>query len=192
MDMTLKEFAERYWGMFTANFDEDEKIQTFIIEGSSGDVTVMLTPWSSDKEKFAVLTAVIGHMIEVKATRYALYSEAWISTSSADTPREERVMPSEDPDRREIVMCTAVARDGQVHHQSAVIHRDLEGKRILRQVIHNEGGTHTGLMTTLFRAAERLESLSPSIRELILKSSGTALIGIDPQTGKELSSVRYH
>jgi len=93
-------------------FDATDKVQTFI------------TPWGGDFEKqiaFATIRAHLNPLAEPKIVAYAYIGEMWMATREAgavirgEGGAPERVAPgtlrpSEDPKRREYVICYVSSR----------------------------------------------------------------------------------
>lgn len=110
-------------------------LPSFVIEGASGAIAILATPWSSDRDKEITAQALRATMRESGVVRYSSLSEAWMAMAPPDiTPEQARTMrlrddqmPSQRPDRIEVVIIAACDR--------------TTSKSALLRIVRGEAGT---------------------------------------------------
>jgi hypothetical protein len=108
---------------YIAKHQDREWTPQFIAETASGERLMFLTPWRSEAEKAAFLIMLGLTFREKGVKRYVLSCEAWMAQYEGP-PSEDLVMPSERPDRIEILQCIGVdAEAGEILQYHAEITR---------------------------------------------------------------------
>jgi hypothetical protein len=83
----------------------------FVLESSTGDLALIATPWSSERDKEATAYALRETMRNAGVVRYSFISEAWMAVAPPGTEHKSRLadheMPANRPDRVEIVIISA-------------------------------------------------------------------------------------
>lgn len=100
----------------------------FVLHGANGVSVPVATPFGSDEEKAAVCGLIRAMCATLPVVAYSMLCEAW-STRVARDDAASRVRPSESPDRREVVMATAVTRAGCVSAAAEIL-RDGGGRAV--------------------------------------------------------------
>lgn len=167
---SLTDFVRDGWAVFTTGIEEDVPLQTFVLEAANGELTVMVTPWGSQQEKYMALMQVALYINKIDASRYAFFSEVWASTKAID----EKCAPSQASDRRSAVMAFGVDHTGERFLQQAEITIDPDGSRHLGlPELQPDDMSFEGDILQLFKAAERMRD--PKIIEAI--QAGLRLAG---------------
>lgn len=98
---------------------------TWWIQFDNGPGEMIVTPWGDEAEKLAVVEHIKKKLKDPHARNYAFVSEVWVATENAKRP--SRLMPSEHPDRREVVLIQAFNRNGKGGVRIYDIKRDDKG-----------------------------------------------------------------
>ena len=84
---------------------------SFVIESANGQIAIVATPWTSERDKELTVLALRATMRKAGVERYSFISEAWMAVAAPGTERKARLadheMPSQRPDRIEVVIITA-------------------------------------------------------------------------------------
>jgi hypothetical protein len=120
--------------------------QTVLIERPDGDADIMLCAWSNPIERVVMLEALRAHVIKVKALRYAVWAEAWITRIPIDAKDPEAARAkmmamrpgdvSRDPERAEVVFTMIVEPGGKVTMRQQEIERDK--RRRVRRLVRSD------------------------------------------------------
>jgi hypothetical protein len=91
-------------------------LPTFVLERADGEVAIFATPWENERHKDITVFALREIMREEGVQRYSFISEAWMAPAppwaDENTTRVKgHEMPSQRPDRVEIVMISASDKD---------------------------------------------------------------------------------
>jgi hypothetical protein len=104
---------------------------SFVIESANGEMAIIATPWSSERDKDITVFALRATMRKGGAVRYSFISEAWMATAKPGQEKLARLpageMPSQRPDRIEVVIISASD--------------DKEVRSAMLRIIRGEGGT---------------------------------------------------
>lgn len=119
---------------------------SFIVQHDGG-TDYLVTPWSNMTEREAIIAHVRRYIKQRNAIRYALLSEAWVSTQKRGEPL---VKPSDNPLRREILFVLGVERGGRTFIRQAEIVTNDAGKRTLDEEADLNQMSFSGTMTELF------------------------------------------
>ena len=135
--------------------DGEEIVSVFFAEKESDcSMNIIMAPWASTQEKQSILNQLRVMFKEMNITRYTHMCEAWASSDM--NHHNMGGMPSEDPQRQEVLIVTSVSR-GEVRGRTFPIIRDREDKRTLGpQKEMPPGTTLGGEITTLLGNSPKL------------------------------------
>lgn len=144
--MTLEELLTKTVEFAKQIFDGDDQIiPTWFGETRGGEMVCISTPFDSEMSKNLSVMAVKKLFKEREVVRYIFMSEAWVaSRPTAEAARG--VVPSEDPDRKEIVMFNGEG-DGQRVHAFMPIIRPEDGEATLGEITGRDFTNLQGRMT---------------------------------------------
>jgi hypothetical protein len=148
----LLTLMEMQWEMAKRYFSENPKKECapqFLAETADRKRMVILAPWGSEAEKVALLTMLKWKFVQHEVKRYVMCSEAWVARYDADKDDPNFKMPSEHPERVEILMLIGVdAEAGEIlQYHAEIKHRN--GKRSLGERITLPYGGFEGRVTEL-------------------------------------------
>lgn len=109
-DMTAAEWADHLCARHSAFFDRhaDRALPpTCIAQLEDGRAVALPCPWASEFERLLVLTLLRGQLRMMRAVRYAIFSEVWMTDGPAGP---DRLAPRLDPQRQEAVLTAVVGR----------------------------------------------------------------------------------
>jgi hypothetical protein len=92
---------------------EAELLPVFLLITADGEAMLAPTPWGDEDDK-AFMLSVLRTMMKAKnVVRYSMVSEAWAARQPADWKPGQDLgpMPSERPDRKEVVIAVAADKD---------------------------------------------------------------------------------
>jgi hypothetical protein len=105
--MTLEELIEKTYSlqadMINGSEKDDETVPCFVGESSDGEFFVYATPFRGQQSKLMIIYFLKEKFKEKNIIRYAMASEAWLSTRKEGDPNIN-VPPSEDPLREEVLI----------------------------------------------------------------------------------------
>ncbi len=106
-------------------------IPTFVVQFKDRPSAIIGTPWSGDREKYAVTQAMRGLLKQHRdsVVSYLFWSEAW--TATEDIKHPTGLTPSQREDKREVVILSAFDHDG--------------GKMVTLEIERGHDGVVTGL-----------------------------------------------
>jgi len=86
-----------------------EQVSTaFVAESADGQGFVFMAPWGDGEERKHVLNAVRSAFQEKGVVRYVVISEAWLAQYRNEAAFRKSGMPSQRPDRKEVIVAAAV------------------------------------------------------------------------------------
>lgn len=91
---------------------------------STARLAVMVVPFENERDKRGV-AHILGKFREA-GYAYALFTEAWMSHQEID---QEKVMPCEDPNRKDVLMIQAHDPEGEDHIVSAPLITEGETRK---------------------------------------------------------------
>lgn len=160
----FQEHLESSFEMVKANFrgdpqtEEMPKMLVAMLTDKGDDWEFHLIGFADlDETRFDTLKRIgIKYGLERRMVVAAYFiSEAWMSVLKAEefnAHPENRVMPSEDPDRIEIVFVAGMTIDLYCQSLAAEIKRDSQGKRVSLNVLDNEADAmESNLLTSFFQ-----------------------------------------
>lgn len=141
----LMDFAEK---QARAIIEEkgDEAQSMFLAQTLDNQMLVIAALWANEYEKVQILEGVKKLFKEKNVDRYVHISEAWASSNMQR--HEQGFTPSQDPDRREVLIILGVDRN-RVLHRSWEIETEGEIRKIGTMKMLPEGTKITGRMTEL-------------------------------------------
>jgi len=90
-------------------------LPTFVLERGNGEIVIFCTAWENETHKEITVLALRAIMREDKVERYSFISEAWLAVAKPGTEHLDRLpddeMPSQRPDRVEVVIISASDKD---------------------------------------------------------------------------------
>ena len=92
---------------------------------ASGDIFVYITPWQDDREKQMIASALRLIFAARNVVRYVMASEAWIvhrSKEEMDDEGGDLPVPSECPDRQEVLSIFGVEEGRSIGAQAPILH----------------------------------------------------------------------
>jgi hypothetical protein len=137
MKETFEEFCETAVEVVKEPFKSmGELPPTWFLQRPDGEVGMFVTPWDDFREKEATSQKMKLLMKENDIIRYALITEAWmVERKNPDGTKLAKdwkgPLPSQSPDREEIVMIVGGDLEGHCVEGMASVTRDKEGKPIL-------------------------------------------------------------
>lgn len=130
---------------------DDQSVMHFIAQDSEGSVHVYHIANWNDEVKPQILSALRTAFRVNNVMQYAVASEAWSAKRPTKDPRPE-VMPRDDPQRQDILICAGVHRDGRIIFKTGLIIVADDGKRHVDPTgeddYKNVGGALMSLFTT--------------------------------------------
>jgi hypothetical protein len=128
--------------------ERDQLTPTWWIQFDNGPGEMLITPWSDEAEKLAVVELIRDKLKNPHARNYAFLSEVWVATENLKRPT--RLTPEQRPDRREAVMVHAFSRSGKGGVKVYGVERDSLGAvAILTE--DKQANRFQGRMFDLFR-----------------------------------------
>lgn len=134
MDITLETILDlAYSQAARVLVDQPAGVQivpTFLIQTSESSIILMQTPWRSERDKDLMCRSLGETMRDRGAQRYSFLSEAWMSVSPRDGMSLEEIakkrfteaeLPSNDPNRIEVVMTMAADHETSLHKLYRII-----------------------------------------------------------------------
>jgi hypothetical protein len=160
--MTAQQFADaiaaRHEDFYRA-MPKGELCQTVIVEKPDGTYEIIGCPWGNADERRFILIALRAMMKAFNVVRYGFFAEVWVSEASDDSPLSPKVMPRDDPNRKERVF--TVVCDRRLPQPVSVVQDIIRGRsggvrKLLR--LPNDG-THIfgGALTDLFEREGTLQ-----------------------------------
>lgn len=133
----LVRLAHKYAERILIKERQSELIATYILfhpNKNSGELELSIVPclWENDFQKQLMLLEVRKLSREIGAVALSFVSECWVAWRSKDRPRLD-LPPSEDPQRREVVMACATDGKTTAAGQWQIV-RDKPGGRIVSLV----------------------------------------------------------
>jgi hypothetical protein len=161
-DDSLRNFMRQNWDRLIESAEEEQFLQTFVLENAEGQTWLILAPWDSHQEKMLALFQIMRMLNEHEAVRYFFMAEVWLSAAAAKGGGR----PSQQEDRQSAIWCVAVNRDGAIEGQTAFIDIDADGKRRLGvpEMIAEPAGQYGGRLIELFDGARRLANMPPAVQ----------------------------
>lgn len=144
------DIASRY----IAKHQDREWTPQFVVETANGERCIFVVPWRNESEKAAALV-MLGLEFRMKGVkRYVLSSEAWMAQYGSE-PGEDFQMPSQHPDRIEILQCIGVDPEaGEILQYHAEI-THIGKRRKLRERKVAPYNSFSGRMTELLGPVTR-------------------------------------
>lgn len=138
----LERWATDFW-MKPSDEDRDDPsrgfIPTIVAVCGNGEIQhVVLNVPFDEENKDRIVRAMRHQFKQWGVVRYGFVSEAWAATYKVfpqGTDEDERVQPSEHPERREIMNIVVADREGAVFVSALDIKRDYNG--IVRNIVKN-------------------------------------------------------
>lgn len=129
------------------------EVHPHFLVGSDERVEPVLLPLDSSKMsdesyKDAVCMALRMLAVKFNMQRYAFATEAWMSKENKDNP--SGLMPSEHPNRCEVLVVVGGDRDGGHFSSVREMHRDADGKITHLTEMEFKGGEMGGRFHGLF------------------------------------------
>jgi hypothetical protein len=125
--------------------DEEGEVRNHFVIVTGGEMIYVAALWRDGKERHLIIEGV-RKLLQIKQADYYIHaSEAWMGS-------REDILPSKDPERREIFMVIGVERvSRKKHHRIYPIFRDEEGKRRLGETpIMEDESSYSGSSFNLF------------------------------------------
>lgn len=127
----LTELAEMHRKSYLVDGIE-ELMPMFFAQKADGELIIIVAPFNGPDEKYAVLAQLRTMFREMGVTRYAASIEAWAAAQTMDPEADVHDMstatrPSQDPNRREIVMNTVCEKGKPALSLMQEIIRDESG-----------------------------------------------------------------
>jgi hypothetical protein len=132
--MTNDELADQICRQHERHYSRRPKeglIQTCMIFHGDGQAELVQCPWRDKTERILVLEFLRQRVKEVSATKYAFWAEAWVSKGTLDKPLNEQLLPSQDPNREEMVFTIVVEPGQPVVTRAQRIRRDAITGKVL-------------------------------------------------------------
>lgn len=127
---------------------------------------MIVSPWSDEAEKLAVVEMIRTKLKDPHARNYAFVAEVWVAEE--DAMRPSRLPPSQHPNRREVVMTHAFNRNGKGGLKVYRIKRNGEGVvTALPEDKEVKGGRFQGRMFNLFRDERTQHAVVPRSKPIV-------------------------
>lgn len=150
MSEARAKMIEDIWPMVEGFFDREGEVAPFFVANLDGGErpALIMTPWSNEAEKAAVVANLRELFAERHASSYIQVSEVWMKAFRADSVRLDKA-PSEYEDKEELVMVLAVDSEGSTMVAREII-RPFDGKAPFlappREAMENVGGRMAELL----------------------------------------------
>jgi hypothetical protein len=131
---------------------EDELLPFFHMITADGENILAPTPWRDEDDKRDMLGSIRLFMRMKNVVRYSVVSEAWAASQPKDWKPGQDIspMPSERPDRREIVIAIAADKERTVSRSWDIV-RGEAGSIVKLQLDKDFAGSQEGRMGSLLK-----------------------------------------
>lgn len=153
----LRTFAERMAAPLDERFaDAQEMIPMWFLESKDGEMTILCTPWSDQREKELSVAYVKQALKEMDGVRCCHISEVWTLTVPKDQEFPESIKMggkvASHPERREAVVVVAEDKAGNSYFMKRYILRPEHKKAVLSppDVPNLDGSEAKGLLVGMF------------------------------------------
>jgi hypothetical protein len=131
---------------------EDELLPFFHMITADGENILAPTPWRNEDDKRDMLGSIRLFMRMKNVVRYSMVSEAWAAIQPKDWKPGQDLgpMPSERPDRREVVVAVAADKERTVSRSWDIV-RGESGSVVKLKLDEGYEGHLEGRMGSLLR-----------------------------------------